>query len=405
MNTPLSGPWTPAPIGGADDLDQGPSIQYSWRNMSIADLDKLVAEALKEDLKGNIVDAETKLLEALTGLKSVLSSTNVRTIRAGYLLTAFYGNQQRMNDADKVINWLSSAIVNRWGYKDRRTLVHFVQVVQFLQSWDRLEHARAMLYKLLDAWPEFEDGMPFDVPSVNAGSIVAAPENLEDIESSLFQESRDADRVNRQLDVANLWLTSGATGLERVLSRLILQCEKYPEELFVQTIQARCTSAQLHINLKDDEEARAILKPARSSLKKALKDANKVTRPILDLAKRVAFLYLHLQKYEACNEILERAAGVIERAITMPLTRDTAHLAIRFETAVGIEYQNHSSWKRARPWFERALALTIRALGPLDDEALKLERGLQSKRYQSLPLEDVDDLIGQHSGDIVVKFL
>lgn len=357
------------------------------RTHFLADLDRLVADALRADAEGNTIEAEDKFLNAVAGFKSLLSPMAHRTARAAYLLTAFYANHQQMDQVDKVLSWLTSVIIERWGLRHQKTLSHFLRIVELLRSWNRHEHARVIIYKLLDNWHEIEDGEPFDIPSSNPGVIMEASGNLGDVQDSIFEESSDASQVDVQLHVANLWLSSGVDGMDIILPRLISQCEKYPKELLVQTIQARCSLTQLHITEGQHGEARSVLQLAWSSLEKHLEKQHNMTKPLLHIFRRLVFLCFQIKDKRACEEILERAAYAVEFLVSIPPTGDSVDIAIQFLISIGAEYQERSSWQRTRPWFERALALSIRALGPSAEMVAKLERTLKEKRYQLTRLD------------------
>ena len=91
-------PWTPAPT---------PRLQLAqviWDGHTMTDLEKMIKEA--DDLAhlGGTDDAEKKFRDALAGPKALLSPTHERTNALAYRLAEFYAQNERMNDADIVLN-------------------------------------------------------------------------------------------------------------------------------------------------------------------------------------------------------------------------------------------------------------------------------------------------------------
>ncbi|KAK4199252.1 hypothetical protein QBC40DRAFT_176696 [Triangularia verruculosa] len=358
-------------------------------------LDELVATALRADVEGETNAAESKLLNAITIFKNSLSSTHPRTIKAVYMLAVMYAKRQKMDQADEALNWLTAEMLCRWGPRHRNTLVHFLRLVDLHQSWGRYEHAKTFTFKLLDSWDEIKDGRPLEIPSTADTAIV--PESLDahtGSQTQILEESSDVATVSEQLRLAGLWSSSNMTGVDRVLSRLIILCERYPEKLETQAIQARCSLASWYISREDKAAARQELKQAWRSLKARLRNAERVSNPDLRICRRLAFLYRDAHRQASCDEILEYAADVVERIVLVPRAQYSVCTALTLHISVGMGYQQRSSWSRARPWFERALALVIHAGGTFDPIAEKLTRALKDKKYTVTPLEGVSERFG-----------
>ncbi len=369
---------------------------HRQENLSLQDLDKLVVDALRADSKGEDAVAQDKFLDAIVGFKETLSSTDERTMRASYLLAASFANQQQMDRADEVLDWLTSGIVERWGRRHRNALAHFVVVADLLRSWNR--HANAMVFvcTALGSGDEIDDAKPLNIPSENTErAALGSQEDLTGAPAKIFAESSDPGEVDRQLQVAKLWSSANVDGISDILRRLIAQCDKYPEALVVQAVQARCTLAQRHLSQGQRKEARSVLKQAWLSLERLLRKQDKVAKKVLELSCPLAFLYLQAGRQETCATILERAANIAERQVTIIPTRSAADPAVEFHIAIGLKYQELSSWSQARPWFERALALVIQVQGPYHADAQKLAKSLEERRYRLTPLDSVVDQLSR----------
>jgi len=360
-----------------------------------------VTGALEADARGDADTAEDQLLNAIAGFKRSLSSTQSRTVRALYTLAAMYANRQQMDQADEALNWLTRETVSRWGHRHHRTMMHFLGVVDLLQSWGRHEHAQLFTYKLLDNWDEIEDGIPPEIPG--SGTDISA-DDLDDLANDqplIFEESSEAGVIETQLRLANLWSSSSMSGVDQILSRLIAQCERYPDRLEMQAIQARCSLASWHISRGDKRAARPVVKQAWQSLKKQLDAQKKVAHTELSICRRVAFLHREAGRHNTCDEILDHTAQIIERIVLLPTGQQPVDLAISFNISVGQDYQQRSSWNRARPWYERALALVIHERGPFDPLAEKLSITLQEKKFSVTSLGSIDDVLGAYVVSLV----
>jgi len=87
-------------------------------------------------------------------------------------------------------------------------------------------------------------------------------------------------------------LSTSAEGLEPVLIRLIQQCEKYPQTLGVQALQARCSLARLYLKLEIQDLATKELAKAEKLLMKTLTPHEDLQWSILKAARQLAFAYV-----------------------------------------------------------------------------------------------------------------
>jgi tetratricopeptide (TPR) repeat protein len=347
----------------------------------LQDLDKLVIQALcaHADFWGEKDVAERKFLDAIAGFQETLSATDQRTMRASYMLADLYASQQRMDRAAEVLNRVTSAAIERWGAQHYKTLVPFLAVVDLLQSWNRPEHIQDLIHRALGNRGEDEGVRLLHIPLHQTKMVLGTQDDWVTARTKIFGESSDADTERR---LAKLWMSANVGDVDEVLARLIAQCDKYPDTLTVQAVQTRCDLAGWHIYQGSRKEARSILKQAWSSLESYLGEQDLVPKELLGLCCRVAFLYFRARRCGMCDTVLEHVAHFAERHVLIPAPQCSIDLVVGLHINIGSEYHQRASWSRARPWYERALALLLCLRQPDHVLVQKLTKVLEEREYQ-----------------------
>lgn len=103
-------------------------MRLVWNGHSKAEFSAMHRRAHDLERAENFEEAEAKFREALEGLEHLLSPTHEDTNTAAYHLAEFYFKQDRMKDADTVLNWMCEKHFERWGIGHQKTMVHLLHV-------------------------------------------------------------------------------------------------------------------------------------------------------------------------------------------------------------------------------------------------------------------------------------
>jgi len=381
------------------------SLRLRWNNLDLVDVRNLKNEAARLDKAGDIINTEIKFRDALSGFQALLSPIHKETAVAAYQLASFFANQDRMKEADSVLDWLGGNYIRHRGLQHEKTLSHLLRVIELLQSWERRDDAMLLLCRVLDSWDDMDSDLGPEIVAVGADDVQDTElEGVDpEVADRVFKESSDKVEVDSQLRVISLWLSSSAEGLEPILVRLIQQCEKYPEKLMTQTLQARCTLARLYLRLEKQDSATFELELAEKLLIEILASKEDLHWSILKTSRQLAFTYAECNDIKSCDYILERVA---ERLEAMPEDkRDHTEVLVGFFTDIAREYQRVLAWQNAAPWFERALAMSLIGLGSEDERTQRLEAALQNQQYYAPAdsFEDFDKLLKSGAQQFTVR--
>ncbi|KAF4625886.1 hypothetical protein G7Y89_g12275 [Cudoniella acicularis] len=143
--------WTPAPTSHTQHPHH---LNLLWNGHSKTDFDAVYHEAQELERLARIEDAENKFREALTGFENLFSATHEDTIAVAYRLASFYAQNDRMKDADAVLDWMTEKHIERFGDRCLETIEHLLHVVEMFRNWSRNEDAKAFLSRMLDVLKE-----------------------------------------------------------------------------------------------------------------------------------------------------------------------------------------------------------------------------------------------------------
>ena len=355
----------------------------------MADFETIEREAQKFESERDSDIAEEKYREALAGFENILSPTHEHTNALAYQLASFYANYNRMDDADRVLNWIVEKHVGRWGVDHENTMKQFLHVSRLYNGWSRNDEALSILYRVLDswdrqAWNSVNDKAPIHlgVPQKMEPPGAVPRRNVELLGSNqtlrAWADTDDPLRVDYQLGLVNTRLASGDVTTENALLLLIDQCESHRQKLSLQILRARCTLVNLYRIQGYDRKRSLALQKAREAVDKTLQPNIKKTEGLLKACTEVGKLYLQEQGDEAAEDIFQSIAAEAEDAF--PTNRLSTITIVIY---IGNIYQNETSWSKAEPWFERALAASMAANG-LDSPLTKaLDAALEDRHYCS----------------------
>ena len=355
----------------------------------MADFETIEREAQKLESEGDCDIAEEMYREALAGFENILSPTHEHTNALAYQLASFYAKYNRMDDDDRVLNWIVEKHVGRWGVDHENTMKHFLHVSRLYNGWSRNDEALSILYRVLDSWDEqawssVNDKAPihFGAPRKMKPPRAAPRSNVELLGSNqtsrAWAETDDPLRVDYQLGLVNTRLASGDDTTENTLLLLIDQCESHWRKLSLQILRARCTLVDLYRRQGYDEKSSLALQKAREAVDKTLQPNIEKTEGLLKACTEVGKLYLQDQGDETAEDIFQSIAAEAEDAFP---TNHSPTITILIH--IGKIYQSENSWSKAEPWFERALAASMAANGFDSPLTKALDAALEDRHYSS----------------------
>lgn len=368
--------WTPVLSTSKPELG---FLQLTWNGHSLPDIEATKIDAHRLDCEGDVESAERRYREALAGFEHLLSPTHGDTSAVAYQLAGFYAGNERMDDADKVLNWMSEKHMERWGMAHENTLTHFLRVAELFDQWNRTDDATTFLYRLLDALDKGEYNKPRP-PRVNrnrkepSGAAPTQPKTVD--VTRAFAETDDPVRVDYQLGLVEAQAIRNDELVEPLLARLVEQSEKYPDKLSEQILQARIALVKLFKRREDEEGVRIALEKAEAALKTVLASALTKTERLLKAGIGVATLHVGRTGPNIAEEMFQILGDKAEEWFG---TDDKS--TIRLLICIGKVYQEENMWSNAEPWFERALSASMTANGLESIMTQRLEKALESQRY------------------------
>lgn len=389
QNSGTSVRWTPVP---SPHRPQSHLLPPTFNNHTLADFEAIRRQAQQHESDGETDMAEDMYREALAGFENILSPTHEHTNALAYQLASFYANCNRMDDADRVLNWIIEGHVGRWGYDHDNTMEQMLRISRLYNGCSRNDEALSILYRVLDTWDEqawanvnYENTMRLGVPqtmkppkAVPRGKVQHQEPNLT---SRAWAETDDPLRVDYQLGLVKTRLASGDDTAENTLLLLIDQCESHQQKLSLQILRARCTLVDFYRRQGYDEKSSLALEKARQAVDKTLTSNVEKTEGLLKACTDVGMLYLQVQGDEPAEDIFQSIAAAAEDAFQMDHSP-----AITIFIRIGKIHQNENNWTKAEPWFERALAASM-AANELDSPLTKaLEAALEDCHYSSTSL-------------------
>ncbi|KAH0541616.1 hypothetical protein FGG08_003906 [Glutinoglossum americanum] len=395
--------WTPTPFSGNT---QPRFLRLTWNGQTLEALKALRNSAHELDREGDFQNAEGKLREVLAGFENLLSPTHEDTNAVAYELATLYAGHDRMNDADLVLNWMGENHVERWGPNHRKTQTHFLRVVDLFNSWSRSNDAMTFLYRVLDALDKHDsvgtrrnNTSNFDSPLVAQAHVgpphIAAQQPGPEYVASAVAGTDDPARVDYQLGLARSRTAAFDEAAEPLLLSLIEQCDKYPERLNSQILQARCALLDLYQRLGDDERVASGLDQAKEVLEKILPSTKK-TKHFLEACIKVAELHVKNDYCQSAEDMFQTIGCEVEDTFGID-HENTIELLI----CIGKIFQRQNQWDNARPWFERALAASMTRNGLQSTMTKRLEAALENQRYSVTALmhEELESIVRSSSLD------
>jgi tetratricopeptide (TPR) repeat protein len=385
MPAPQSG-WTAASRSNTQHLHQ---LKLKWNGRTKTDLEAIFQEAQELERLAMIGDAEKKFREALDGFEYLLSATHEDTSAVAYRLASFYAQNDRMNDADSVLDWVTEKHAERFGKGGSKTVEHILHIVEMFRNWNRNDDA--LLSRIIDVLGEEgedTDNEATHPPSSNSNSASALPD-MSSARTNPRQRRTSGDTtgaldcavqpvvIDLQLGIAAGYIKTNDKEAEPFLLRLIEKCEAHPEDFSMQIL--RCKSALLALYHEDDRNKfNTALDQSKLSFWRFLNSNSEQgkTRSLLGAGAEIAKWHVKAGQYETADDMFIQIGSEAEKTFDA----DRGKIISLFQS-IGFFYQNKGRWDLAEPWFEQALAACYRNFADGSVVTKRLEAALENQRY------------------------
>jgi len=290
-------------------------LHLKWDGKTKADLENIYGAAQIFARVGKFDDAEDAYLQALGGYEALLSPTHEDTIEVAYEFAEFYARSDRMDDADKVINWMGDKHMERWPVSHKRIRMHLIRVADMLYSWCRADDAVSILSRAAHIYEKSFQSQPADSmfnklqehrqsqsmrdehrKSVNFGG--EEPPRQEDEDNSI--------RMDYDIILAIARARAEENDAEALLLSLLEQCEKQPEKLSVQILEARGALVDLYKLLEKPDKVDEALGQIDKSFRAVFNSGAKKTKLLLDTAIDLVSLLIKAERYSEAELMLGR---------------------------------------------------------------------------------------------------
>jgi tetratricopeptide (TPR) repeat protein len=331
------------------------------------------------------MEAERKFREALVGLENLLPATHEDTNAVAYHLAAFYAQHGRMKEADGVLNRIGEQHLDRWGINHKKTRTHIHRVADLFHSWNRQSDAIAFLCRAFSYYDRLFGTS--DRGGTSSGSIESNPSIVRTMPiQHLRIQSADPTDSNHESEGTNgkeleQPSTELAIKVEEAdgpsLLSLIDQCEKYPEHLGEETLQAYRTVINCCRTQQNGHMLPVALERSAAAFWKIFDTYERKAKMVLDAAVELAKAHL----VSGNDEIAEDMFHEIQEEAVKSLGSDD-HTTIAILIDIGKLYQDQQRWPDALPWFEHALSASLTANGLESNLTKKLDAARENECYE-----------------------
>lgn len=263
--TPRSVPQSPAPKTGevtaSGPVDSGWTPSYpspypaisraNWSSMSLDELRALKTEAALAFVEGRTYEAECQFRDAISGFRRLTGQISLLTIMSAYQLSSLFSQAGRPEDANTVLNWMTSTLVAELGLEKPKSINHLMNIVELLHKFSKDSHAAGILRGI------FKPMKSMLANYASASSVQDVDkDNRSDGEYDLGNDNEVDSKFNSDLGIANcIQLASVAPTREQLLSRFIQLCGKHPQELGGLEMRSRVLLVEHHEKRHEMDQA------------------------------------------------------------------------------------------------------------------------------------------------------
>ncbi|KAF4633931.1 hypothetical protein G7Y89_g4185 [Cudoniella acicularis] len=317
----------------------------------------------------NFHDAEGEYLQTLGGYEVLLGPTHKDTNTVAYELADLYAQINRMDEADKILEWMSEKHMETWDIRHKNIRAHMVQVADFYDLSSIYSSVR----------PSNVSGGQFSRQHQDVDSM-RDEYRLPPIGKRAFalnNDDGDAVHMDYQVRLAIMRAKAEDDEAENLLLRLLERCERYPEKLAVQILEARTSLVELYNTLELQDKFRGSLLDIPKSLGIIFESETERTELLLLRAIELIQWMVKNGPHEQADALLRQVESE-----AMKIFEEESFITISVLIHIGTILQDQDRWKDARPRFEQALASSMSANVPLESPLIKnLEDALYNKKY------------------------
>ncbi|KAK4228436.1 hypothetical protein QBC38DRAFT_414506 [Podospora fimiseda] len=366
-----------------------PGLYLRWQGLTRTDLLAMNNSAKSHITKGDRATAESLLRKVLEGYRYLLGPTNHDTIQASYSLATFFADDDRMLEADQLLEEISHYHITHLGLAHKTTYRHVLHTAELLNSWNRKEDAWAFLSKFDTLTTPPAQPKP-DIDEMSISEL-----------KTLVTNDNSQGTLDLALGVAKCHIATNDTSVESLLLAIIKQSANN-QTLLIQHFKARADLLRLYADLGRGKHTPQAQKYDESHVvfRKTLwkLELNDLDWWYRDKFRALEFIEACMQlgvgllkgnfpiwAMEVFDKIERKAAVVFGRG-------DERYLWVCVK--IGIVYQREHagvSWEVARRWFEHALCTAVMAGWREEDGVVRsLRRGLESEWFEYLSGEEWD---------------
>ena len=366
------------------------NLSLGWKGKSISELITMYQAARSHANHANSERAETLFLDALKGYGILLGPTHEDATKVAITVANFYTEQSRFNDADKVVEDLCQHHVKKFGIEHRRTQQVILQVVELLNGCNRRVDALAFLGRtkeLAEAYPdEVSPKASKRSKTCRRGNTsrrhAAAPHSKLLDTAQVLTASNDPDQLDYGIQLARTHVAAKDEAVEAFLKAIIDHCEHGGEAFEIQNLRARSELLKFYSKLGQSFQH-------MDTFASALNRADATIR-------RQKWEKERFKSFETMEALLELGASVLEAGGFDYQTAGVFHRieqkaeddfgwdderTIWAKISIGLVYQKHRDWERAKPWFEHAYAASFAANGDEDGITRSLRTAMDKRHF------------------------
>lgn len=376
------------------EADQHP-LPLTWEGKTRADIYNLFLNAQHHVRQGDADTAEGMLTAAGRAYAHLLGRTHEETSKVVYTLATFYVEHDRIADAYSVIEKSCREYVDELGIEHRQTQQHLSHIVELLHGWNRDDDALAFLARAKslaegNAYSSTTRGRKRRKTPRVSSARATKPTNSQNttLVDCMDSISNNADLV--QLDYAISVTRNHATAKDEAVEQVLLKiinCGYDIQKTPIQHLQAWAellklyqTQGKVHFNYHRFVSARQAFDNIMSQYPWSLPTRERFkSLKVIEAALEVAAAFVKADymdhdrlMFQKCEEKATEVFGSHdERTIWMLIS-------------IGLVYQNHKGWDRAKPWFEQALAAAMDEYGDDDGILISLEEAMEVRHFSYL---------------------
>ncbi|KAK1771936.1 hypothetical protein QBC33DRAFT_566069 [Phialemonium atrogriseum] len=343
------------------------------------------------------------LLKVLAGYRHILGPAHEDATEVAYAVAKLFAETGRIAGAVEIIEDMAREHVERLDSEHKRTQQHVLRTFELLRSWDRQVDALGLLARskeLLQTIPSQtccrhlrsharEPNSKDRAPGSSGNAAQMTIDNLLD----LVKENSSPANLDFALLAARPHVAAGNEAVEKLLRAVILQCSPRGAVLDIKRLKARAEFINLYMNfgttdhnnrdyvgllMRFEVDFEVDFEVTCAMHNESGWDSSQ-TLEVIEIGMQLAVNMLkggHGFKASKMFRIVEEKSATLFGA--------SVGRTIWILISIGLAYQEHTAWEKARPWFQRALGRVIALWGPTDGLAMALQRALGKQHFSGL---------------------